>query len=83
MFTSIFNMCYYNQALLKEFQEMQKMPIFLIEDKNGKLEEWEVIADKVGISIKYREEYHLDWDSFLGLDSHLQELYDRILEDME
>ena len=71
------------KALLKEFNDMKRLPIIEIDredlgitDYEDRYEVFDIEADEVGLHCK---NITIEWDDIFSLDEHLQEMYDMLL----
>ena len=66
--------------LLQQFNEMNKIPLFEIEN-NGEFYIYDIVADDIGLSAGSTD-CSIEWDDTFSLDEHLQSLYELCYEDI-
>lgn len=74
------------QHLLKEFEQMPKLPLFEINLKDfyedyieDEYEIFNICADETGLHI-YHTDIFVEWDECFSLDEHIQALYEQLIE---
>ena len=72
------------KTLIKEFSNMNKLPMFEIElEQEGEYEIYNISATKEGLSTQGSQHLILvEWDDCFSLDEHLQSLYELCLDDI-
>lgn len=66
------------RKLLKEFKEMDRLPIFEIKN-DGQWHVVDVIADEQGL---YAHGVTVEWDEDFPLDIHLEWLFDKVVKEI-
>ena len=63
--------------LFDQFNNMQAMPIFELEDSNGEFEVYTIQANEAGLQVLYTGIFQ-PWDDIFSLDEHIQALVEQV-----